>query len=131
MPWWTIAANGLGVQILAAFGPHLKFAGYGAVFTGISPRPVYLFIDNGKAELRDAATVGKILLRQKTYSRKWAEMCVPSGLREKFLSPPYEQPWKSTARSASCGVGLKNVAVKGTTRFLLWEKAKEVRKILN
>jgi aldehyde:ferredoxin oxidoreductase len=37
------------------FGPVLKFAGYdGVFFTGVSERPVYLFIDNGKAELRDA-----------------------------------------------------------------------------
>jgi aldehyde:ferredoxin oxidoreductase len=37
------------------FGPYLKFAGYdGVFFTGISPKPVYLFIDNGKGELRDA-----------------------------------------------------------------------------
>ena len=33
------------------FGPHLKFAGYDAIFfTGISPKPVYVFIDNSKAE---------------------------------------------------------------------------------
>jgi len=39
----------------AEFGPYLKFSGYDSVFfTGISPEPVYLFIDNGKAELRDA-----------------------------------------------------------------------------
>src|SRR3972149_11508188 len=38
------------------FGPTLKFAGYDAVFvTGISPKPVYLYIENGKAEIRDAA----------------------------------------------------------------------------
>jgi aldehyde:ferredoxin oxidoreductase len=38
------------------FGPYLKFAGYdGVFFTGISPEPVYLSIDNGIAELRDAA----------------------------------------------------------------------------
>jgi aldehyde:ferredoxin oxidoreductase len=38
------------------FGPHLKFAGYDSVFfSGISEKPVYLFINNGKAELRDAA----------------------------------------------------------------------------
>ena len=38
------------------FGPTLKFAGYdGVFFTGISEKPVYLFIDDGKAELRDAA----------------------------------------------------------------------------
>jgi aldehyde:ferredoxin oxidoreductase len=37
------------------FGPNLKFAGYDGVFvTGISARPVYLFIENGGAELKDA-----------------------------------------------------------------------------
>jgi aldehyde:ferredoxin oxidoreductase len=39
----------------AEFGPHLKFAGYDGIFiNGISPKPVYLFIDNGRAELKDA-----------------------------------------------------------------------------
>jgi aldehyde:ferredoxin oxidoreductase len=38
------------------FGPNLKFAGYDAVFfTGIAEKPVYLFINDGKAELRDAS----------------------------------------------------------------------------
>jgi aldehyde:ferredoxin oxidoreductase len=38
------------------FGPNLKFAGYDGVFlTGISQKPVYLIIDNGKAELEDAS----------------------------------------------------------------------------
>ncbi len=38
------------------FGPHLKFAGYDAVFfNGIADKPVYLLIDNGKAQLKDAA----------------------------------------------------------------------------
>jgi aldehyde:ferredoxin oxidoreductase len=38
------------------FGPHLKFAGYdGILFYGISVKLVYLFIDEGKAELLDAA----------------------------------------------------------------------------
>jgi aldehyde:ferredoxin oxidoreductase len=37
------------------FGPHLKFAGYDGIFlTGISEKPVYLSIDNGKPELKDA-----------------------------------------------------------------------------
>jgi aldehyde:ferredoxin oxidoreductase len=38
------------------FGPYLKRSGYDGVFlTGTSPKPVYLFINNGKAELRDAS----------------------------------------------------------------------------
>jgi aldehyde:ferredoxin oxidoreductase len=37
------------------FGPALKFAGYdGVFFTGISEKPVYLLVDNGKARLKDA-----------------------------------------------------------------------------
>ena len=38
------------------FGPNLKFAGYDAIFfKGISDKPVYLFIEDGHAELKDAA----------------------------------------------------------------------------
>ena len=37
------------------FGAMLKFAGYdGIIFQGASPKPVYLWICEGKAELRDA-----------------------------------------------------------------------------
>ncbi len=37
------------------FGPHLKFAGFdGVLFSGVASKPVYLFINEGKAELRDA-----------------------------------------------------------------------------
>jgi aldehyde:ferredoxin oxidoreductase len=33
------------------FGPYLKFSGFdGVFFSGISPKPVYLLIDEGKAE---------------------------------------------------------------------------------
>jgi len=37
------------------FGPELKFAGYdGIVITGRSPEPVYLFINDGQVEIREA-----------------------------------------------------------------------------
>ncbi len=40
------------------FGAMMKFAGYdGVVFEGASPKPVYLWINDGKAELRDAASI--------------------------------------------------------------------------
>jgi aldehyde:ferredoxin oxidoreductase len=40
------------------FGPYLKFAGFDAVFfTGISAKPVYLLLDNGKAEIKDAGNL--------------------------------------------------------------------------
>ena len=38
------------------FGPELKATGYDAIFfTGVSPKPVYLFLHDGKAELKDAS----------------------------------------------------------------------------
>jgi aldehyde:ferredoxin oxidoreductase len=38
------------------FGPHLKFAGFdGVLFSGISAQPFYLVIDEGRAQLLDAA----------------------------------------------------------------------------
>src|SRR3972149_344699 len=38
------------------FGPRLRFAGYdGVFFTGIAESPVFLYIDDGRAELRGAA----------------------------------------------------------------------------
>jgi aldehyde:ferredoxin oxidoreductase len=37
------------------FAPQVKFAGYdGVFFTGIAKKPVYLLLDHGRAELRDA-----------------------------------------------------------------------------
>jgi len=38
------------------FGPALKWSGFdGVIFEGVSPEPVYLLIENGKAELRKAS----------------------------------------------------------------------------
>jgi aldehyde:ferredoxin oxidoreductase len=40
------------------FGPYLKFSGFdGVFFNGISPKPVYLLLDNGKATLKDAGKI--------------------------------------------------------------------------
>ncbi|HEY55837.1 MAG TPA: aldehyde ferredoxin oxidoreductase family protein [Dehalococcoidia bacterium] len=45
-------------NIGGSFAAELKGAGYdGVFFTGISPKPVYLFLDEGKAELRDASAI--------------------------------------------------------------------------
>lgn len=38
------------------FGPHMKFAGIdGVFFVGASDKPVYLYVEDGKASLRDAS----------------------------------------------------------------------------
>ncbi len=52
----------------------MKFAGYDAIFfTGQAAEPVYLFVDNGSAELRDA----RALWGKDTYETEdllWAEL---------------------------------------------------------
>jgi aldehyde:ferredoxin oxidoreductase len=69
----TSAATGARYQVVAKspltggwgdansggdFGPYLKFAGYDGVFvSGISPKPVYLLIDAGKAQIKDAGNL--------------------------------------------------------------------------
>ncbi len=49
--------DGIGDSQMGGFFPaELKFAGFdGLVITGQSPKPVYLYLNDGKAELRDAA----------------------------------------------------------------------------
>ncbi|MBW2059212.1 MAG: hypothetical protein JRJ26_17125 [Deltaproteobacteria bacterium] len=51
--------NGKGsANVGGHFGAELKYAGFDhVVITGKSDRPVYLWIHNGKAELRDAASI--------------------------------------------------------------------------
>ena len=40
------------------FGPELKYAGYDMIiFSGRSEKPVYLYVDDGRAELKDASEV--------------------------------------------------------------------------
>jgi len=40
------------------FGPQMKFAGFdGLIFDGAADGPVYLLLDNGKAELKDASAL--------------------------------------------------------------------------
>ncbi|MBI3064079.1 MAG: aldehyde ferredoxin oxidoreductase, partial [Deltaproteobacteria bacterium] len=52
-----LTGNTLGRGATSGYwGTYLKAAGYdGVILTGASPKPVYLYIDEGKAELRDAA----------------------------------------------------------------------------
>jgi aldehyde:ferredoxin oxidoreductase len=51
--------NGKGsANVGGHFGPELKYAGFDhIVISGKSERPVYLFVHEGKAELKDARTI--------------------------------------------------------------------------
>jgi aldehyde:ferredoxin oxidoreductase len=108
------------------FGPELKTAGYDAVFfSGISPRPVYLLLRDGRAELKDASDLwGKDayetqdLLQQKLGDPQLKVACVgPAGESMSLLAGIVSERGRIAARN---GVGavmgskkLKAVAVKG------------------
>jgi len=107
------------------FGPTLKFAGYdGVFFTGVSAKPVYLLIDNGKAELRDASHIwGKDTYETEDILK--AELgeateiaCIgPSGEKLALISCIITKRGAAAGRSGLGAVmgskKLKAVAVKG------------------
>jgi len=123
------------------FGAFLKFAGYDAVFfTGISEKPVYLFINNGKAELRDAAHLWGKDTRQtedtlKSELGKDVEVaCIgPSGEKLSHIAAVLSKN-RTAARSGLGAVmgskRLKAVAVKGKMKVPLAdeEKTRELKK---
>jgi aldehyde:ferredoxin oxidoreductase len=101
------------------FGPELKWAGYDAVFfTGISPKPVYLFISDGKAELKDASHLwGKDTnetddILQKELGKPQARIaCIgPAGESKSLMAGIVNERGRIAARS---GVG----AVMGSKRL--------------
>lgn len=124
------------------FGPFLKFAGFdGVIFSGASDKPVYLFIDNGKAELRDAShlwgkdTVETEDMLKGELGEEVRLACIgPSGENLSLISSVINNKGRAAARS---GVGavmgskkLKAVAVIGSLPVPVADAAgaKEMRK---
>jgi aldehyde:ferredoxin oxidoreductase len=117
-----------------AFGPHLKFAGYdGVFFTGISPKPVYLFINNGKAELRDASGIwGKDTFETEDILRaelgKDVEVASigPAGEKLALISCVMNNKGRAAGRSGLGAVmgskKLKAIAVKGDMKIPLFNE---------
>ena len=107
-------------------GPELKWAGYDAVFfSGVAPKPVYLWLSSGKAELRDASHLwGKDtnetddMLQQELGEPKVKIACIgPAGEACSLISGIVNERGRIAARS---GVGavmgskrLKAVVVRG------------------
>ena len=110
----------------AHWGPELKFAGYdGVVITGNSDKPAYLYIEDGKAELRDAAHLwGKGTLDtwetlRKELGPRVRTMCIgPAGENSLLFSTIHAEPFRAAARGGGGFLmgskKLKAVAVKGT-----------------
>ncbi len=118
------------------FGPYLKYAGYDAVFfTGIAPKPVYLLIDNGKAELKDAANVwGKDAVEAETilndeYGKDSQVACIGTASEKlSLITGVMNDKGRAAARS---GVGavmgskrLKAVVARGNLPIPIANKSK-------
>jgi len=116
------------------FGPYLKFSGFDAVFfTGISLKPVYLLIDNGKAELKDAGYIwGKdtydtedILMAEYKESRV---ACIgPAGEKLSLIAGIITDRGSAAARSGLGAVmgskKLKAVVARGNMEVHIADKA--------
>lgn len=116
------------------FGPMLKFAGYDHVFVnGISEKPVYLFVNDGKAELRDATHLWgrnsnetEEILRQELGAKTEIACIGPSGEKISLISCVINNRGRAAARSGLGAVmgskKLKAVAVLGTGSVPLADK---------
>lgn len=120
------------------FGPYLKFAGYDAVFfTGISLKPVYLLINNGIAEIKDADFLWAkncyetedILKNQ--LGRATEVTCIgPAGEKISLIAAIINNKGRAAARSGLGAVmgskRLKAIAVKGKKEVPLFDASKVV-----
>lgn len=111
------------------FGPFLKMAGYDAVFfSGIADKPVYLLIDRGKAELKDASnlwgrdvneTEGAL---EREYGRGAHVACIgPASEKLSLITGVVNDRGRIAARSGLGAVmgskKLKAVVVRGSVPF--------------
>ena len=124
------------------FGPYLKFSGYdGVFFTGKSPRPVYLLIEEEKAELKDASHLwGKGSYEtEKTLEAQYGNQCRvacigPSGEKLSLIAAIMTDKGSAAGRSGLGAVmgskKLKAVVAKGTKTVAVADKtaAERLRK---
>lgn len=110
------------------FGPELRGAGYDGLFvSGVAERPVYLYLDGDRAELRDAtdlwgldASETEEAIRSGTSSDVRVACIGPAGERRSLMAAIVNDGGRVAAR---CGLGavmgaknLKAVAARGKER---------------
>jgi aldehyde:ferredoxin oxidoreductase len=125
------------------FGPQLKRAGFDAVFvSGVSRKPVYLFIKNGKAEIRDAKNIwGKdcpdaqeMLIRESGEPNLRAALIGPGGEKQALMACIINDKHRAAARGGSGAVmgskNLKAITVTGSAHIAVadLQKIKEINK---
>ncbi len=118
------------------FGPTMKFSGFDGIFVkGISEKPKYIVLNNGKVEIKDAVSLwGKDTYEiediiKKTYGKKAESICIgPAGEKLSLISGIVTNKGKIAARS---GMGalmgskmLKAVVVMGDMKVEIADKEK-------
>ena len=111
------------------FGPELKKAGFDAVFiSGAAKKPVYVWIDDGKVEIRDAGGLwGKdatetlnTLIEETGQSKLRAALIGPSGEQQSLLACVMNDHHRAAGRGGPGAVmgskNLKALAVYGTQK---------------
>jgi aldehyde:ferredoxin oxidoreductase len=125
------------------FGPQLKRAGFDAVFvSGVSGKPVYLFIKDGKAEIRNAKNLwGKdcaeatgMLVRETGEPNLRAALIGPGGEKQTLTACIINDKHRAAGRGG-CGAvmgskNLKAVAVTGSAKIAVAdpEKLKKINR---
>ncbi|MBU4053403.1 MAG: aldehyde ferredoxin oxidoreductase family protein [Proteobacteria bacterium] len=127
------------------FGPELKKAGYDAVFvSGASDKPVYIWINDGNVEIRDASKLwGKDsvetleALKEETGERKLrASLIGPAGENLSLMAAVMNEEHRAAGRGGPGAVmgskKLKALAVRGTQKIPVAEPEKlaEVNKTI-
>jgi aldehyde:ferredoxin oxidoreductase len=123
------------------FGPELKRAGFDGVFvSGVSNKPVYIFIKDGKTEIKDASHLwGKdsveteVALIQETGEKNLRTALIgPAGEKLSLMACVINDKHRAAGRGG-CGAvmgskKLKAVAVRGTGKIPVAhpEKIKEI-----
>jgi aldehyde:ferredoxin oxidoreductase len=111
-------------------GAELRFAGYdGIIIKGRSPRPVYLWVQNGKAELRDAGHLWgrdtfetQAVIKEQLGDPKVRVACIgPAGENQALLANIIHDHARAAGRGGMGAVmgskNLKAVAVRGHGRI--------------
>ncbi len=117
------------------FGPQMRRAGFDGIFVrGISKKPVYIFADSGKAEIRDASRLwGKTvseaerLIREELKDdRVGIALIGPAGENLSNMAAVMNDTHRAAARGGPGAVmgskRLKAIAVRGDLRIELKDK---------
>lgn len=128
---WNDANSG------GSFGPMLKKAGYDAVFVkGIAEKPVYLWIDNGHVEIRDASNIWgmmvveaeKALYKELSDDRVGAALIGPAGEKCSYMAAVMNDGHRAAGRGGTGAVmgskKLKAVVCRGKHEVKVADKEK-------